>query len=43
MPSPIPPVLARLNELIEQWASSEKKSTLKTAATAARKVKIRSG
>jgi hypothetical protein len=34
--------LARLNDLSEQWASSERKSTLRTAAIAARKVKIRS-
>src|SRR6266436_2622482 len=37
-----PSASARLTDLIEQWASSERKSTLKTAATAARKVKIRS-
>jgi hypothetical protein len=34
--------LARLNDLIEEWASSERKSALKAAATAARRVKIRS-
>ncbi len=31
---------ARLNALIEEWAGIEKKSTLKTAAIAARKMKI---
>jgi hypothetical protein len=34
--------VARLNTLIEEWAGSDKKSALKTAATAALKVKIRS-
>jgi hypothetical protein len=34
--------VARLNALIEEWAGSDKKSVLKTAATAALKVKIRS-
>lgn len=34
--------ITRLNELIEEWAASDKKSALKTAATAARRVKIRS-
>jgi predicted KAP-like P-loop ATPase len=38
-----PSASARLTDLIGHWASSEGKSTLKTAATAARKVKIRSG
>lgn len=33
---------ARLNELIEEWAAAQKKSALKTAATAALKVRIRS-
>jgi predicted KAP-like P-loop ATPase len=36
-----PALIARLNELIENWAESAKKSPLKTAATAARKIKIR--
>jgi predicted KAP-like P-loop ATPase len=34
--------VARLNDLIEKWAASDKKSALKTAAIAARKVRIRS-
>lgn len=34
-------VVTRLNDLVEAWATSDKKSALKTAATAARKVKIR--
>lgn len=33
---------ARLNELVEKWASAQKKTALKTAATAALKVRIRS-
>ena len=33
--------MARLNNLIEEWASSDRKSPLKTAAAAALKVKIR--
>jgi hypothetical protein len=37
-----PAATARLNALIEQWAGSDKKSALKAAATAARRVKIRS-
>lgn len=37
-----PALIARLNGLIEEWAESGKKSPLKNAATAARKVKIRS-
>jgi hypothetical protein len=32
----------RLENLVERWAASEKKTALKTAATAARKVKLRS-
>jgi hypothetical protein len=37
------PAVARLTELIEKWGGSDKKSALKTAAIAARRVKIRSG
>jgi hypothetical protein len=37
-----PSAIARLNALIEKWAGSDKKSALKTAASAALKVKIRS-
>jgi hypothetical protein len=36
------PAAARLNDLVEAWAASDKKSALKTAATAARKVRLRS-
>jgi hypothetical protein len=35
------PAVTRLNALIEGWAGSEKKSALKTAAIAARRVQIR--
>jgi hypothetical protein len=34
--------VTRLNDLIEEWAASDKRSALKTAAMAARRVKIRS-